>query len=151
MKKKWWSLSLFELLTTIISVLGFAAVIWTIESGKKALTTNSYLQVYGWTYDIDKIFIEKPQLRHYFYEGDSILPNDSNYQQVEAIAEFMLDNFDAVLNNEDYFKKDLEAKKAWVNYIRCSFHSSPILRTEFKNNLSSYRKELEDVYEYKDQ
>jgi hypothetical protein len=146
--KPWFHLSFNQVLTLIISLAGFIVIIITLISNGHDVSTSTYLQTYGWTMEIDKIFIEKPNLKPYFMGGDSLKNKaDTNCAKVEAVAEYMLDGFDAVLNNTSYFKIDPETGKDWEKTVSDYFRRSPDLRERFENERDLFGKHLNNVYD----
>ena len=147
-KKSYFWLSFNEVLTAGISIAGIIFVVITLKSNEHAISTGTYLQTYGWTLEIDKILIENPKLRHYFTDGDSLKIQDdsSAYIKVEAMADYMLDNFDAVLNNTSYFERHDAAGKAWKKSVSNYFSKSPILCQRFLIDPEVYNPALKEAY-----
>jgi hypothetical protein len=82
------------------------------------------------TLEMDKIFIEKPELRPYFYDGVDIKDDDKNYNLVVAVAEYQIDYFDSAMTQMDYLPEDQDSKEdrdTWNQYFADSFAHSPIL------------------------
>jgi len=147
-KKSYFWLSFNELLTAGISIAGIIFIVITLRSNEHAVSTGTYLKTYGWTLEIDKILIENPKLRHYFTDGDSLkIPADSDaHIKVEAMADYMLDNFDAVLNNTSYFERNDAAGNAWKKSVSSYFRTSPILCQRFLIDPEAYNPALKEAY-----
>lgn len=144
-------MSHFEIWATIISIFSLAISaggFWYVYKGLKAsdasYATNTYLQTYGWTYQIDKTFINHPKLRRYFYDNKNIKKTDPDYAIAAATAELILDNLDAVLNNKSYFKENMAAKDSWEENTKDYFNRSPIICSIFKEN-TDYWPEIDTI------
>ena len=149
------SLSFYEWLTLAISVISTTslAFIWyQVKQTSASLQASAYATIGNYTMDLDKIFLEHPELRPYFYEGQPITKDDKNYHTVMAIAEFQLDFFDATMTQLEIRPREsgvemAEEKKTWDNYFADSFKNSPALCQRFRElSLKGwYRQNLEDI------
>lgn len=157
-----WDLSLnqritltISLVSLIISAGGFWLVYKQLKSNDEAVSMSTYLQTYGWTVDIDKAFIDDPKLKTYLY-GDTATLNktDTGFKKerakVDAIADWMLDDYDAVLNNESYFKIVPDDGKLWMCTVSRGFHLSSILRAEFQKDSALFSPMLMEAYKQRD-
>lgn len=110
-----------------VTVGGFVVVYFQLRNANEALSGGVNASVSTWTFEIDKAFLEHPELRPYFYGGQDIAPDDPNFHKAEAMAEFLLDSFDSI----ESFKGDIPAgipHEGWVNWIYDCYGNSPLLR-----------------------
>lgn len=84
------------------------------------------------TLEMDKIFLERPHLRPYFYGGEdpSKIQDEKIRDEVMIVAEYQLDFFDLVMTQLDYIPQDEDSagdRANWKKYISDSFATSPAL------------------------
>jgi len=94
---------------------------WTEIQDSKYVSANS------WTIDLDKAFLDKPELRPYFYENAAFTTNDTNYEEVMAMSEYMLDTLDSFVNHRFVTEKK-PVQQSWKNWMFFCFSNSPALR-----------------------
>ena len=97
------------------------------------LTVNQNIMSH--TLDVDKLFVDYPDLRPYFFEFTPITPSNKDYNRALAIADYQLDFFDVFLSQVYYsqsFLSDPQSGDAWDNYMGISFLQSPIMCHELK-------------------
>ena len=105
---------------------------------KEALDASSSLsltQLWETEFKADEMFLQKPHLRKFFYDGVSIDENSPLYDEAEAAAEKLLDIIEHLLWQAtlfpDLFAHDEPTGKIkwdiWNQYILDMFISSPLL------------------------
>lgn len=131
-----------------VSTLGFTVVIASLiflsrqtHEAAKSNESGAYSNIANHMFEIDQVFINHPNLRPYFYEGAEIKPEASDYQQVLAVAETILDFFDAILVQKPYLKK-LWQGNWWDTYIEDGFRNSPVLCRRIDSGKNWYSDEL---------
>jgi hypothetical protein len=117
---------IFSALSLIISAVGFSFMWLQLESANKSLKTAIYANMSNWTFELDKTFLQHPELRPYFYAGKDMDPGDPLYLKAESVAELLLDNFDSMLEFRPYFPGGAP-HEGWINWMHDSFESSPVL------------------------
>ena len=117
---------LIGLIQTIISVLGFVAVVVSLIYVAQNIKTQVYQSIGNQLIDINKVFVDHPELRPYFYEGKEISKGSKLYGLATSIAEMRLDFYDSVLIQMKYFPKYFVV--GWKETIRDVFAFSPIMR-----------------------
>ena len=117
----------------IISILGFAAgVIYTIRDAAKVWRADVYSKASPWVLDLDKAFVEHPELRVYFYKDGTNQPvytvpdTETNRAQVLAMAEYILDTYDAFLAERSKYG-DVTLASDWTTWMSDTFNDSPTL------------------------
>jgi len=139
-------MTIYELLSLIISVAGFATVIISLvllirqtrdmtmqtKFVAESLRTSAYEAVASQMFTVDEIFINHPELRPYFYSGKDISEDDPAYNRVIAVAEFILDFFGSVLLQMQHFPQ-VWPRKWWEEYFIDSFANSPVLCRYLEN------------------
>jgi hypothetical protein len=133
-------MTLYELLSLVISVAGFVTVIITLvllmrqtremtaQSNYAAgsLSKSVFETAAGRNLAVDEVFINDPELRPYFYSGKDISEDDPYYDKVIAVADFILDFFDYILLQPQYLPQ-ISPRQSWKPYITDTFANSPVL------------------------
>ncbi|HEY0727315.1 MAG TPA: hypothetical protein VGD38_04540 [Pyrinomonadaceae bacterium] len=150
-------LSVYETLSLLISLLGSLSLVFiyyqvvqtstSLEASSKAAIGDAYANIGTFTLDLDKVFIEKPKLRPYFYQGWDISEDHEDYHAVMGIAEMQLDFFDATLTQLEIRPRenDLEMaaeEKLWEKYFSKSFAKSRVLCKRYADDEDWYRENL---------
>ncbi len=110
----------FSLVATAISTVA------VIRTEKRSISVTTYHSATELTLQVDRTFIEHPELRPLFYENVLLEGSGHDAYLVLAVAELMLDVLECVWDQErEYSTQDREAWKAWILDV---FASSPTIR-----------------------
>lgn len=134
-----------DLQQLLISMLGFVLVIvgltytaWQLNAQANATDRAVSQALSTSNLDTDKLFIDSPQLRPYFFNGKKLNSTEissTDYNKALAIADYQLDFFSVIFDQEQ-FSKELQAsadlRNAWDSYMQQSFKKSPIMCSELK-------------------
>lgn len=152
-QRRYWERDLFyKKLSLYISGGGFFLVFMgllfnvtqsnRVEKSNRANIQNSVL---NHVVTLDKLFMEKPYLVPYFYEGTPIDEKDEKYQEVAATAEMILDIFDLISVQNKSYLEFWDSPQAWDEWIIDTFSTSPILRKTLDRRSNWYDKILLDL------
>src|SRR5260221_6436040 len=90
----------YETLSLVISILGSIGVIaslWLIyrQTGvfSRQLAESVTQSLTDYALEISRLFLQHPDLRPYFFEGQTIDASHPDYLRAEAVAEVILDIF----------------------------------------------------------
>ena len=131
----------YEIQSMIISILGFVVVVGALYLTNEQLKANTSIldiatnqDIMSHTMDVDKLFIDSPDLRVYFFNKKDITSEDENYNKALAIADYQLDFFDAFLTQSSHSSsfQDKETRETWDSYMDNSFKNSPVMCKELK-------------------
>lgn len=143
-------------LISIISLplLIISAIILFIQlrSSAKATISNVYQNVTYGAVEIDKIFIDNPELRKYFYYNNIYYGNKTSelYDKISSIAEMFFDFADSVNTQIECMpKKKSYPWETWKKYFKDLYKRSPILREYWENNKQWYPDSLDFIFEPK--
>ena len=109
----------------------------------KAERAAVYQEIVRTMLDIDGIFVERPELRKYFYRGVAIEPGDPEYERTLALAEMIVDFADNVVQQAERMGEDLT--KYWQAYLCDLYESSPPVREFWAENCHWYAPDLHAV------
>lgn len=152
-QRRYWDRDLFyKKLSLFISSGGFLLIVVgltvnfiqsnRVEKSIRATVQNSVL---NHVLTLDKLFMDKPYLRPYFYEGKPIDEKDEKYQEVVMAAEMVLDIFDIIAAQNQNFLEFWDDPQAWDEWMIDTFATSPILRDTLDKRSSWYSKFLIDL------
>ena len=133
----------------VINFVGFLAVIGSLSAAQLQLRQASHqtkIQIKDRTLanilTLDRVFLDHPELRPYFYEGKDITEKDPMYPRVVAVAEMHMDVFDYVLEYYENFPEQFPELEAGHKWIHDMFESSPITKRHFQAKKHWYSKRL---------
>jgi hypothetical protein len=136
----------------LISALGFTAVIVSIRTAQEEMGyvgAQTSLQIRDRSLAnvlaLDRVFLEHPELRPYFYNGKDLDETDPLYPQVEAVAEMHLDVFDYNLNYRILFPQQYHHPEAEESFIREMLASSPVMRRRLIKKREWFSPYLQDM------
>lgn len=141
----------YEFFSLIVSIAGFVAIIVTIiltrsqtTSMAQSLKENIHEISSNQMFDMDKVFIDHPEMRPYFYARKDISENDPSYQRALAISEYLLDYFGSILVQRKRFP-NVWPSNWWYPYFTYVFANSPLLCRQLKETKEWYTEELSHI------
>ena len=149
------TLTLYEFFALVVSALGFVAVaislIFLMKQTAAAaqqskyvadsLTSANYAALATFMFRVEQAFIDFPELRPYFYEGEPADEQNPDYPRILAVAANKLGYFSYLLILSDRFPQ-LWPPNWWAKYIEEGFVTSPIMRQYVRKYREMYHSEL---------
>jgi hypothetical protein len=126
---------------TSIIVLGSLYFVW--RQVKQQAQDSRVELITGMTSligSVSQVFIEKPEMRKYFYEG--ISPSGDEVELAQAIAVRMADALDHVAAHLDLMSDP--TRDAWAEYISGIGERSPVLKSYVRANKKWYGPKLRE-------
>ena len=118
-----WVAAIFVSLLALVN----SYIVSARSQGAATLSTSTQL-----TLEVDKVFIDHPDIRPYFYEN---LPcptrGSANHNLVLATGEFLLDSLECIWDHNINNKNQID-RRAWESYIRDVYASCPVARDLYK-------------------
>jgi len=96
-----------------------------IRDAKRGIKSSTYQNVAQGMIDIDKIFIEKPELKPYFYSKKASAQGELIYPRLLSAAEMFLDFFDNVYHQKSCMP--IETFDGYTAFMRDIYKCSPVL------------------------
>jgi hypothetical protein len=141
------SISPYQLLTLIASIISSSAVVLSLilvyrqtrifarqtEYVARSVSANVSESLNDQSHEISRLFVQYPNLRPYFYDGQDIEDTHSDFPRAEAIAELILDIFWSMSTTAQRFMDSgtrlamENNEKLWQSYVGESFAQSPLL------------------------
>ncbi|WP_330460543.1 hypothetical protein OIB37_28885 [Streptomyces sp. NBC_00820] len=118
-------------MAVLVSVI--AAWMATRVSAKTHETT-SYHAGTDLFMEVNRVFVEHPEVRPYFYDGKELTEGDPNSNRVQAVAELMLDVFEWIWHRREGITE--ADRQAWADYVGQMFRLSPALRKYHLDHLA---------------
>jgi hypothetical protein len=106
-----------------------------LEYIKTSLDRSINADVSSWTFELDKVFVQSPDLIPLFQENVRVSPGDVRYGKAVAAAEFTMDLMDALLESPY-----VQLNPAWHKWMTDIFSNSPIVREQLRKKSSWYDK-----------
>jgi len=111
-----------EALSITAIVISLCVLILTLYEGiltRKSFREQTYQGFVGTWFQLDKIFIDFPELREYFYHNRPLEENDDNYHRIMAISELFDDCFTYTESQTECVPKNLVGSyQAYKDRIR---------------------------------
>jgi len=143
---KFWQLAAMYT-NLVIAVVGIGFVWWTLSNNALSARSTMQQSMVKLVTDMDRVFVEHPDLYPYFYQCQEIDPSNKLYTEASAAAVQMLDLMDIAATQNDTFKSQWDTPQAWDEWIRDQLRRSPITRDRLKTYLNWYGKRLKKHYE----
>jgi hypothetical protein len=131
-----------------VSIIGFGFVWYQVRQLGKAVEGDAYTSLYEQYVEVGKIFLERPQLRPYFYNDravDERAPDgEKTLAEVEIVAELMTGLLEhAALQRHSMPRRIYE--ECWQAYTNERFEKSPALRAFWEKNKGWYAKKFYEI------
>jgi hypothetical protein len=151
----------YELISLILSFLGLISIVAGLLSlvffyrqtreiaiqtqhSQESLQSAAYQAIANHEMDVDRLFIERPNLRPYFFGGREISETNPDYARAESIADYDLDFIDSAQSQLKYLKNPEIDMNAWQQFFDDSFTNSPILCKRLLKLANWYKKDFVD-------
>lgn len=139
-----------SLLLSLAGSIGVIVSLWLLyrQTGifNRQLMVGLQQSLSDYTLEISRLFLQNPDLRPYFFEGQPISESDPNYLRAAAVAEVMLDIFWTMMSEVKSIRGSKfaseEARVQWRAYVGDCFASSPILTSFLTKRQDWYGPEM---------
>jgi len=91
-KIKW-----YELLSLLISIAGIVGVVFSLLMISKSNEFDTMNRFYDRQVELDKVFVDHPEMWPYFYENCDVTHTNEDYNRAAAMSELMLDIFEDII------------------------------------------------------
>lgn len=146
---KWqWRATCLSSCVSVVTLFALVISVWSlvdqVKQARILTEKNNYISSAGWTLELDKIFIDHPELYPYFNAGQEMSTADSQETKYLLIStsELIMDSMDSILSNYD----DEWPDDGWRNWAYDAFRESPSLREHLQNRRSWYCRYLYPKY-----
>jgi hypothetical protein len=119
--------------------------LWILNKQTRILRKNLIVQAQSSVADrqlnVDRMFVEYPDIRECFTDGVSLGPGDPRYLRVLAASQCLANYFDTYILQKGKFAQ-LYSDAAWIDYISGHLTRSPMLRQFVADHPSWYTDDL---------
>jgi hypothetical protein len=115
----------------IVSICALFLALYEGRQAQKSFREQVYQGFVSSWFELDKLFINNPELRKYFYEGTSLSRTDPNYLKVICVAEYFDDAFAYSKSQADVIPANL--RESYRKY-REKVEKTPAFRVYRKQN-----------------
>ena len=147
-----------QIIAGTIGVIGVLLLVWQLHQSniqlnqaEQAIRSDTIGQIYNHMVEVDRLFVDHPELKPYFYEGKKI--GDPNplliesvngvaihQAKVRATAELIADFFSEALQGVVFLPE--ETYEGWCAYIKYVYKQSPPLQELYQQRIDWYRNEV---------
>ena len=125
-----------DVLALLAIAVSLISAVYGFRLSRRAHYVSTYTGVISLFRELDRTFIEYPDLRPYFYDGKPVGVDDPNHNRVQAAAELVLDTFEWIWYRQENL--NAEDEKGWQTYIAETYFSSPALQQHYTRYPSWY-------------
>jgi hypothetical protein len=143
---------LIALSSFAITVIGLGFVFFQFVNVRQQITAlhesldlQSYSAINSQVSEIDKVFIDKPELRPYFYQNQAWPKDAATQGQLTSVAERKLDLFDFWFMSARHMDRKQYDMVSWKNYFVSSFRNSRVLCDVLRTEQGQYQDELRAI------
>jgi hypothetical protein len=132
----------WEGLSALVTITSLALVATQTMDLRRSVQRDTYQKAYQTVFDLDRLFLDHPELKPYFYSGQTLDAKTDPVlrARVESTAEWISDFFDNLFYNVKLGPN--EDWSAWESYIEETFRRSPALRDYVQAHRGWYSDEL---------
>lgn len=110
----------------LVALFGFFLVSQQLRIGRESMNAQARGLIYQLSHNVYKLFVDRPELRPYFY-GDIPIPTEEpERSQVLSAAELLCDYFEHIYFAGEQLAPEL--KDTWCSYMRMLYQSSDALK-----------------------
>jgi hypothetical protein len=126
----------------IILVAGIYIAVYQSQKLRESIDTTTWSSVAAQLTEVDKQFIDDPELVPYFYDGVSISESDPRYNKAYAVAGLVLDFLDNASGMGDHINPEIFEPDAWERYYSFQFKNSPLMCDIVRDEGAIYGKKI---------
>jgi hypothetical protein len=109
------------------AVIGVGVALWQMRKIRRSIQGSTYQSICSTMIEIDRFFVDNPQLRPYFYGGKTL---DGvallEREKLNAVAEMVVDFFYDVFHQRDLMSQ--QTFQPYSSWMRRLYKNSPLLR-----------------------
>jgi len=126
----------------IVSIWTLLVVYNQLQQANQSLKQSYHVSLYSANAEINKIFVEKPYLRPYFYDKNKELAFESKdlENQVFGLAELYADQFESIFLEKKSLSE--EVQNPWNEYISNIYQNSNAFRQFMAQHQNQYSQDL---------
>ncbi len=119
-----------------IAALGFGAVLFQLRQLDQNIKGNTRTSIYDMAARIKEVFLVRPHLRPYFFEGRDISPEHEHYAEALAAADYYCLYLEQITTQKATIADS--DRRAWCQYAHDIYHNSPVIQGYLADKQSWY-------------
>jgi hypothetical protein len=130
-----------------VSIVGFGCVLYQVWQLRRAVAGDAYTSLYEQYVDVAKLFLERPELRPYFYEERVVDEEAPGGERTKAEVEILAELMTGLLEHAALQRRSIPTKiyvECWRAYTKERF-KSPALRAFWSKNKTWYASEFQEM------
>jgi hypothetical protein len=137
-----WFKKLIDVATLTVIAIGLYFAFFQASKLADSINSATWNSVASQELNLDKILIDYPEARKYFYSGAHLAKDDPDYDRVASIADLFLDFMDGYYSSAKYLSIQVSDPEKWEAWFVEIFSNSPITCDRLKNSRDEYSDEL---------
>jgi hypothetical protein len=129
-----------NVLSVIVTLIGFVLLWRQIKRVDLSARGQTHSYLYTHQDSITRFFIDRPNLRPFFYDNVEVSNTESDYVTIKAVTEMVADFAEHIYLQLPNLPKDI--REGWEFYMKNLYNRSPILRTHFRDNGDWYSEDF---------
>lgn len=105
-----------EIIAITISFISLGVALYQSYSLKRSIDNQIYSSCITNSLEIDRLLIERPELRKYIYYGEEIRDDTPDLERIMSIEEFIVDAVENIEVYHRYIPKD--RRDGWLKFAR---------------------------------
>lgn len=119
-----------------IAALGFAAILYQLRQLDQDMKSNTRTSIYDMAARIKEVFLNRPHLRPYFFDGQAISPDNAHYGEALAVADYYCLYLEQITTQQATIADS--DRTAWCKYAYDIYHNSPIIKAYLSDKKQWY-------------
>jgi hypothetical protein len=128
------TLSIIALVLSVASTV--VATLVAYRASNHGITVTTYNNATELTLQVDRVFVEYPELRPYFYDNEPLTDSAPHRNRVLAVTELYLDVLECIWDREREFSPT--DRLAWRGWIVHAFDNALVLREFYRDRRDWY-------------
>jgi hypothetical protein len=135
--------------------LAFAAAVVAIWQGnllrkelqhsQRSAKADLHFRVHNAMRELDMFFVDRPELRPYFYEDKRLPRSKRELDRLDATAEMLLDLAESVVATVPSL--GIQVSVGWNRYFAFLYKNSAVLRKHWRDNSDYYPDSVRDAFQ----
>lgn len=125
---------------SLVAAIGLLLIYSQVYHIKRQIKGSASASLYEQMIDIDRYFVDHPELKTYIYGNNLIEKDDKQYDRIRSLAEMMCDLMEHAFVQKDNLPLDVWPR--WKDYMQYLYDSSPIIRQHLHESGAWYTENI---------
>jgi hypothetical protein len=115
-----------------------------LQHSRRSTVTDLYFRVHSAMLEVDKFFVDRPELRPYFYENKRLPRSKRELDRLDATAEMLADLAESVVATVPRLEV---ISVGWNRYFAFLYKNSEVLRRHWRENSDYYPDSVREAFQ----